>query len=203
MAGGRLTRIRLGSVVAIALGASGLLFATSTVAGADGSTTPPASSVPTSCSTSSTVTVGSAPQSVSLGETCAFAPNSAVTVSFNGATVASPTSDSNGLITLSVTATDPTLAFNGGTAQPAVYGINTVTATGTNASGATNTASFLIDLVSSAPATAASTTSSSSSSGGLAFTGADLAALAAAALALILLGAGVVSYTRRRAEDAA
>ncbi|HUC04390.1 MAG TPA: hypothetical protein VL961_03265 [Acidimicrobiales bacterium] len=142
--------------------------------------------------------MGSSPQSVSLGETCAFTPNSSVTISFGGSTVGNATSDSNGLITLSVVATDPSLAFNGGAAQSAVYGTNTVTATGTNSSGGTNTATFLIDL--QQVSTAASTTGTTGS-GGLAFTGADLAAMIAAALALILLGTGVVLYTRRRSDE--
>jgi hypothetical protein len=98
---------------------------------------------------------------------------------------------------LSISAKDPSISVNGSAYQPAVFGTNTITATGTNSSGAQNTATFLIDLV--APAsTLASTTSGS---GGLAFTGADLAALIGAALVLILLGVGIVTVTRRRANQ--
>jgi hypothetical protein len=200
MAGWRKPLLRTGSALAIAITAAGLTLASATGAGASGSGSPPVAQVPTSCSTSSTVTVQSSnsPQTVSLGETCAFTPNSAVTVTYGGTVVASPTADSNGLITLAVTATDPSLSIDGSAPQSAVYGTNTITASGTNASGATNTATFLVDLVqASSPTTAASTTSS----GGLAFTGADLAALIGAALILILLGVGVVTFTRRRAAN--
>jgi hypothetical protein len=193
MSGGRATSIRIGGAVAAVLGASGLLFATSSAAGAAGSTSPPAGGVATSCSTSTTITTSSTPQSVTLGETCAFTPNSSVTISFQGTTVTTATADATGLISLSVTANDPSISINGGAAQTAVYGVNTFVATGTNASGATNTATFLIDLEQAATPATPSTP--------LAFTGADLAALIAAALALVLLGTGVVLYTRRRADE--
>jgi len=195
---GRGTKIRVGGAVAVVLGASGLLFGAASAAGAAGSTSPSSSGTPTSCSTSTTITVTNTPQTVSLGETCAFSPNSSVTVSYQGSTVATVTSDSSGLVTLSITATDPHLAINGGTPQTAVFGTNTITASGTNSSGASNTATFLVDLQ-AAPATSSSTTSGST--GGLAFTGADLAALIAAALALVLFGTGVVLYTRRRRDE--
>lgn len=176
------------------------MFVSSAPAGAAGSTSPPASPVATTCSTSTTITlpVSGTPQNVTLGETCAFAPSSTVTINFQGSALTTMTADpTSGLISLAVSATDPHLAVNGGAAQTAVFGVNTITATGTNASGASNTATFLVDL--EQPAGAAT---GSGSSGGLAFTGADLAALIAAALALILLGTAVVLYTRRRAEDA-
>jgi hypothetical protein len=149
------------------------------------------------------MTVTSTPQTVSLGETCAFSPNSSVTVSYQGSTVATVTSDSSGLVTLSITADNaPSISVNGGAAKPAVLGTNTITASGTNSSGASNTATFLVDLQAPPATSAAATTSASTSgSGGLAFTGADLAALIAAALALILFGTGVVLYTRRRRDD--
>ena len=192
MAERRSTQLRIAASVAAVLGASGLLFATSGIAGASGSSSPPASSTPTTCSTSSTLTLpaGGAAVSASLGETCAFAPNSPVNLTFGGTTLTGVSADANGLISVAVSGEDPQLSFNGGAYMSAVYGVNTLTATGTNASGGTNTATFLIDLV--AP---------SSGSGGLAFTGADLAALVAAALALVLLGSGVMLYTRRQTGD--
>jgi hypothetical protein len=198
MAERRKTILRAGSALAIAAGAAGLLLVPAGMAGATGSGSPPVAQVPTSCSTSSTVTLSAdnTPSTVSLGETCAFTPNSGTTVTFGGQVLASPTADSNGLITLSISAEDPSISVNGSAYQPAVFGTNTITATGTNASGATNTATFLVDLV--APASPAS--SSSSGGSGLAFTGADLAALIGAALVLILLGVGVVTVTRRRAN---
>jgi hypothetical protein len=191
MAERRSTQLRIAASVAAVLGASGLLFATSGIAGASGSSSPPASSTPTTCSTSSTLTLpaGGAAVSASLGETCAFAPNSPVNLTFGGTTLTGVSADANGLISVSVSGEDPQLSFNGGAYMSAVYGVNTLTATGTNASGGTNTATFLVDLV--AP----------SSGTGLAFTGADLAALVAAALALVLLGSGVMLYTRRQTGE--
>jgi hypothetical protein len=194
MADRRSTQLRIAASVAAVLGASGLLFATSGAAGASGSGSPPTSGTPTTCSTSSSLTLpasGSA-VSASLGETCAFTPNSPVTLSFGGTSLTGVNADGNGLISVSVSGEDPQLSFNGSPYMSAVYGVNTLTATGTNASGGTNTATFLVDLVQP----------SSSSGGGLAFTGADLAALVAAALALILLGSGVMLYTRRQTGDA-
>jgi hypothetical protein len=200
MAERRKTLLRAGSALAIAAGAAGLLLVSAGAAGASGSGSPPVAQVPTSCSTSSTVTLpaNNTPQTVSLGETCAFTPNSTTTVTFGGQVLASPTANSSGLITLSISAEDPSISVNGSAYQPAVFGTNTITATGTNASGATNTATFLVDLV--APAGPSSSSSTGSGSGGLAFTGADLAALIGAALVLILLGVGVVTVTRRRAN---
>jgi hypothetical protein len=198
MAVRRSTQIRIATSAAALLGASGFLFAGSTLAGASGSTSPPASSAPTTCSTSSTLNVPSSgsPVSASLGETCAFAPNSSVTLSFGSTSLPATTADSNGLITVSVSGKDPSLSFNGGAYMTAVYGVNTLTASGLNSGGGTNTATFLIDL------TNTSTSPSSPTGGsGLAFTGADLAALIAAALALILLGSGVVLYTRKQTDD--
>ncbi|HEY2215009.1 MAG TPA: hypothetical protein VGH31_08140 [Acidimicrobiales bacterium] len=218
MAVRRSTHFRIAASVAALLGASGLLFATSGLAGAAGSTSPPAGSVPTSCSVSSTLTlpVSGTPVSALLSETCTFAVGSAVSFAYGSSSVAPVTAGSNGLITVNVSAKDPQISFNGGSYLPAVFGVNTLTATGLNSSGGTNTATFLIDLVqgsasntnsntnsnsggSSSGSTGSSGTgSTSSSSGGLAFTGADLALLIAAAVALILLGGGVIMYTRRR-----
>jgi len=198
MAARRSTQLRIAASVAAVFGASGLMFVTSGLAGASGSSSPPASSTPTTCSTSSTLTVPSSGSAVtaSLGETCAFAPDSAVSLSFGSTSLPGVTADSNGLITVNVSGTDPQLTFNGGTSQPAVYGVNTLTATGLNSSGGTNTATFLIDLVAT-PDLLGTTTGGG---GGLAFTGADLAALVAAALALLLLGGGVMLYTRRAGD---
>jgi hypothetical protein len=190
--------LRFGSALTIVVGSAGLLLASAGGAGASGgsSTSPPTSSVPTSCSASSTVAVPSSGSSspTTASETCAYAANTPVTVTFGGATVANVTAGSNGLISLSFTGKDPEISVNGGPFSSAAYGVNTFVAMGKNASGSTNTATFLVDL--EAPvSTAAATTS-----GGLAFTGADLLALIAAALVLILLGVGVVLYTRRRSD---
>jgi hypothetical protein len=198
-------RKRIGSAVAVAaLGVSGLIFALPGTAGAAGSTSPPTAGVATSCSTSTTINVSvastnSAPATTSLTSTCAFTPGSTVSLSVLGATQTATADGTTGLLTLTLAATDPTLSVNGGAFQTAVYGVNTVTATGTNASGASNTATFLIDIEN--PSLTGSN-SANGANGGLAFTGADLAALLAAALALILMGSGVVIYTRRRAAAA-
>lgn len=186
------------------LGAAGLLLAIGAPAGADGgSTSPPAGSVATSCSNSSTENVnpGSGqPSQVTMSSTCAFAANSPVSVSFNGTVVANVTADSSGTVTLTFDAKDPSIAVDSGTYHAAAWGVNTFVASGTNASGAANTADFLIDVEHFVTA-AAAVTPPSSAPGGLAFTGADLAALIAAGLALILLGGAIVLYTRRRAEE--
>jgi hypothetical protein len=159
------------------------------IAGATGSTSPPASGAATSCSTSSTVTATKTPQTLSVGETCPFAASSSVAINFAG-TSSTANADAAGLVNLSLSYEDPSISINGGPFAAAVYGVNTITVTGTNPAGGANTATFLIDLEQS--------TTPASSSGGLAFTGADLAALVAAALALIVLGSFVVLYTRRR-----
>ncbi len=201
-------RKRIGSVAAIlVLGASALTMAMPGSAGAatTATTAPTTNAVPTSCSVSTTITVSpsstsSAPATATLTATsCPFAPGSAVTLSspYNTQTVNADAT--TGQLTLTFGATDvPTLSVNGGTFQSAVFGVNTITATGKNASGATNTATFLVDIESAATATT-TTTATGTGSGSLAFTGADLAALIAAALALILMGTAVVIYTRRRA----
>ncbi len=117
-------------------------------------------------------------------------------MSYEGTTLPSVTADpTTGLISVSASVKDPSISFDGSAYYPASYtSVNTLTATGTNAAGGSNTATFLITL--SPPATTAASTT-----GGLAFTGADLAALIAGGLALLLLGSGVVLYTRRQHED--
>ena len=183
----------------LVLGVSGLLVALPGVAGAAGSTSPTTVTTPTSCSTSATINLtasntSSSPATTSVSSSCAFAPGATVSISFLGTTQSATADASTGILTLNLSATDPSLAVNGGAFQTAVYGNNTITATGLNASGGPNTATFLVDLVNP-------NATSSSSGSGLAFTGADLAALVAAALALILMGAGVVVFTRRRAAS--
>jgi hypothetical protein len=198
MSNGRVKLAQAGSAVAVILGAVGLLLTASGVAGASGSSspTPPSS---TTCSTSSTLTVkqNAAPVSASLGETCAFAPNSQVTLAYAGSQLTPVTTDSSGLISLAISAKDPEISINGGAYQSAVYGLNTITASGTNPAGGANTATFVIDLV-----TVSVATSASSTSGGLAFTGADLAAMVIGGLILVALGTAAVAYARRRGQRA-
>ena len=191
-------RKRIGSAAAVLVfGVSGLLVSLPGTAGAAGSTSPTTNSTPTSCSTSTTINLAvsntaSSPATASVSATCAFAPGAAVSISFLNTTQSATADATTGILTLNLAATDPALGVNGGALQTAVFGVNTITATGNNASGGTNTATFLVNLV-NPNATGAN------SGSGLAFTGADLAALIGAALALILMGAGVVIFTRRRA----
>jgi len=189
-------RIRIGSAAAVLVfGVSGLLMALPGTAGADSSTSPPTTAVPTSCSSSTTINLtasntSSNPATTSVSSTCAFAPGATVQITFLGATQSATADATTGILTLSLSATDPALSVNGGAFQTTTFGAsNTITAVGNNASGAANTATFLV-VLSNPSATGAN---------GLAFTGADLAALIGAALVLILMGAGVVIFTRRRA----
>jgi hypothetical protein len=204
-------RKRLGSAGAIiVLGVSGLSLALPGAAGAaasstTASTTPPTSAVSTSCSSSTTIDVtaastSSSPATASLTSTCAFTPGSTVPVTFLGTTISATANGTTGDLTLNFGATDPTLSVNSSPFETAVYGVNTVTATGTNSTGGTNVATYLVDIEQGSSTTGSS--GNNSNSAGLAFTGADLAALIAAALALILMGTAVVSYTRRRANAA-
>ncbi len=189
-------RNRIGSAVAVlVLGVSGLLIALPGTAGAAGSTSPTTGATPTSCSSSTTINLtaastSAAPATTSVSATCAFAPGATVSISFLGATQSATADPTTGILTLNLSATDPALSVNGGAFQTTTLGVTTITATGNNTSGGTNTATFLVDLV-----------NPSSNGNGLAFTGADLAALIGAALALILMGAGVVIFTRRRAAS--
>lgn len=96
-------------------------------------------------------------------------------------------------------------------------------ATGLNPAGGTNTATFLIDIVQSTVSNTGSGSSGGSTGGssgggatgsltgtntgkstgtvGLAFTGANLAALIAAALFMLLVGSAIVIYARRKAME--
>jgi hypothetical protein len=132
------------------------------------------------------------PATGTISASCAFAPGANVSVSYLGTTIGATADATTGILTLNYSATDPTLAINSGAFESTSYGVTTVTATGPNSAGGTNTATFSIDLV-NPNATAGS---------GLAFTGADLAAIVLAALALIIMGGGVVLFTRRRAAGA-
>ncbi len=199
-------RKQIGSAVAVlVLGVSGWVMALPGTAGAagSGSSSSPTTTTPTSCSTSASVTVtvantSSNPVTGTLTASCTFAPGASVTINNGGANQTAP-AGSDGTLTISYAATDPSISIDNGAFQPAVAGVNTITATGVNSNGGTNTATFLIDLITPSSATGAG--SGSGTGSGLAFTGADLAALLAASLALILMGSGVVIYTRRRAAS--
>ncbi|HEX3794048.1 MAG TPA: hypothetical protein VHV57_06080 [Acidimicrobiales bacterium] len=191
MAGGRSTLIRIGSGLGVLLGSSALLFATATAAGAAGSTPPAATTTPVACSLTVTVTVTSTAVNVPLATpaACDYASGSSVAVTLNGAASESATADNNGVVNLNATVTDPHIAIDTTAPVAVSLGTNTIVATGTTSSGATDTVTFVVDLQ-NAPG-----------SSGLAFTGADLAALIGAALALVLLGSAIVIFTRRRASQ--
>jgi hypothetical protein len=177
--------------------------------------------------------VDGTPVFFALSESCPFAPGTPVTITDGGEVADIIDAPSNGEITLSLAAIDPSLSINGTPYRSAVYGTNTLVASGVNTSGGTNTATFLIDLVqpqtavatlagtsgsggagsvlaanggssaSTLAGTAAPTTSAAPGSIGFAFTGANLVALISAGLALLLLGGLIVFVTRRRAVQEA
>jgi hypothetical protein len=203
MAGSSSTLIRIGSAAGMLVGTAALLFSTSAAAGASGSSSPPAGTTPVTCSSSQTLTVNpnvTTNFTLATPAACDFASGSSVGLTYNGTTLPALTAPSGGAVTLSGGATDPPhIALNGGAAMVATWNDNEVVLTGTTTSGASDTVTFVIDLVQPAKAATAAT-AGAGSSGTLAFTGADLLALVLAALALILLGSGTVYYTRRRAE---
>jgi hypothetical protein len=184
-----------------------------------GSTSPPVPG-PTQCSIAILLQFGlgaGQQTSGSLTETCAFKPGTFADVGFMGRHVESKLVPASGLISLHFTAGDPELSIDGGAFQPATWDVNSIVATGINPSGATNTATFLVDIAQPVTTAAATTgvggfnttngASPGSSTGtgtapgsiGLAFTGANLIALIGAALCLLLFGAAIVIYTRRKA----
>lgn len=200
---GRLSSlIRTRGAAAIVLGSVGLLLATAAPAGASGSLSPPVNPLPTSCSTSLSLPVKIASRTsvgFTMTESCTFATGSMVSISFGGKVLHAAKSDGGtGHVTIKGDAKDPEISVDGSAYQPAAYGVNTIVASGTNPSGGSNTANFLVDLEN---ISTSSSSSSSTNSSGLAFTGADLLALIAAAMALMILGTCVVLYTRRRAEQ--
>jgi hypothetical protein len=220
-----------GGSLTLLLGLGGLLFATPVAGVPSGSESPPVpTSTSCSSATEATVPVNNTPVFFALGESCPFAPGTLVTITDGGQVADTITAPSSGTITLSLAAIDPSLSINGTPYRSASWGVNTLVASGLNTSGGTNSATFLIDLVqpsaptavlsstsggaggSNAPAPggaslantsagAAAASSSGAGSVGLAFTGANLVALIAAGLALLLLGGLIVIVTRRRAVE--
>ncbi len=220
----RLT-VLLGASLAVICAMLGLVFSSAAnAASPTGSQTPPVTLINTECSVAETLTLpanSSAAVSGSLTEPCPFASGSTTTEKYNGTTLESKVAPTTGLITLATSAHDPVLSIDGGPYLPAVFGVNTVIATGVNSTGGTNTATFLIDITQLSNSTNGSTGGTSGGSTGtgstgtgtvgtvvnktpavgLAFTGANLAALIAAALFLLIMGAAIVIYTRRKALE--
>jgi hypothetical protein len=168
------------------VGASALIVGQTSLASADTAYPPPVVSA-TSCSVTQSVSVGS---TFTSNATCTFAPGSAITVTLNGAFYETLTAPATGILTFVIVVTDPHISMNGGPTDAASFGASeTFIATGTNAAGATNSATAVIVI----PAAVAGT--------GLAFTGADLAATFIGGAALLLMGALVTLYARRRASQ--
>ncbi|HWE67863.1 MAG TPA: hypothetical protein VG298_14580 [Acidimicrobiales bacterium] len=213
-----------GGAVAAALTSGGLIFA-SPVGGDPLNSESPVVPPPTACSVGKAVVLplNGGVVSTTLTESCVFDPGTNVAVTYHGAVVEVLTAPASGLITLHLSAADPgdpgdpELSIDGTAFQPAIFGVNTMVGTGINPAGASNTATFLLDI-SQPVATLTASGSSGGSTGtgagagtgtsgngttpgsiGLAFTGANLIALIAAGLSLTLFGGGVVAYTRRRA----
>ena len=142
------------------------VFAASMVAIAPfGSTTSPAGAAGypppvtnTSCSVSVVIPIST---SATITFSCAFAPGSVASVDLNGSAYGTFTADlTSGLLTLVLAATDPHLSIDGGAMVSADLNPNTITATGLNSSGGTNTATALVQI------TAAGGSLSTSNNGG-------------------------------------
>ena len=122
-----------------------------------------------------------------------FAPSSQTTITIDGHDASVTTTSSDGILTISIVWLDPHVSVNGGSPVPINYGNNTINLAGTAANGQPATFSGTFNLVSaSTPVTAATTT------GGLAFTGADIAAMAVVGLLLLACGTLLVVTSRRR-----
>jgi hypothetical protein len=177
-------RIGIASAVALLSGSVFLMISSGAPAGA----TYPPPTIPTNCSSSGSVAVGS---STTITASCAFKPGSTISITLNGAAYSTATAPASGLFTETFSATDPHIALNGGPAVATGFGeTNTFVASGVNADGASNVATTLVTIP------AAGTTPSSS----LAFTGADLAATVVGGLALLAMGFALVMFARRRGE---
>jgi hypothetical protein len=134
---------------------------------------------------------------VSVGQTVTFtlcgdfAPGASVTVTVNGVLAITKT-PTNGAVVVVVTVVSQTLlAVDDPVNVAAVCGINTVTATGATATGGTGNSTGTFNLL---------CTSTTTTKGGLAFTGANVMRFVLAALALIVIGALLVFFQRRRRQ---
>lgn len=140
-----------------------------------------------------------------------FRPGTGVSFFINGTQEGSGTAAADGTVTVTVTCSDPHIANNGGTPIAAVFGNNSNNAVGTGPAGQALTVAGTVIIPNSAttPTTTVlsgtsgtsgtgSSSGSSSSGSSLAFTGADIAATVIGGLALIAMGLGLVTFTRRR-----
>jgi hypothetical protein len=155
-----------------------------------------------------------------IGQTCVitfsgFAPGTTVAFFVNGISAGPGTNrvaDVNGQVTCTVTITDPHVSANGGPPIAVPFGNVIITAVGLAPGGAPITVPatlFIPGGSSTTPTTTvlssgtsgssgSSSSSGSGSSGSLAFTGADIAATVVGGLALMGLGLGLVTFTRKR-----
>jgi hypothetical protein len=159
---------------------------------------PPGTTVPT-CSPSNqnkgTVAVGAVVTFTLCGP---FAPGPLVNVTVNGVDVFTKHA-TNGAVVVVVTVTSQTvLSVDDPVNVAAICGVNTAVAKGTLVDGTpgTSTGTFTLTCTS---ATTGGTTSSTTSSG-LAFTGANIIEALLVAFGLIVIGALLVAFQRRRRQ---
>jgi hypothetical protein len=185
--------MRLGGSLAAGLGLAGLFIAAPTLSAGAATGYPPPTIPSGACSVSSTIVLAqSGTTTVPVTEIGQFAPGTTINIIFKGQTVATTVSPTDGSLTISVSAKDPNnpqISIDNTQFQPTNLGLNTITASGLDANSAATVCSFLISI-DPAPSLA---------SAPLAFTGADLGALIAGAVILLLLGSAVVVFTRRKA----
>jgi hypothetical protein len=131
---------------------------------------------------------------------CLFDVGAAVAVTVNGQSVGTKTADAGGGVTASITITSATqLSVDDPVVVPAQCGDNNVTARGPSAAAeapVTVTGVFNVVCAGAPPGSVVS-------KGGLPFTGADIARLAAVALALVIVGFVIVRVMRRRRDSEA
>ncbi len=160
-----------------------------------------------------------------VGSTCTitftgFLPGSTVQIFLAGQLAATVTVPASGSFTVTVAVTDPHISINGGPLIAVPYGANSVTATGTAASGQPGSVSGTVTIPSPATNTGtggttgaagssgaagtsgrpgtSGTASTTASTGGLAFTGAQIGMMVGGGLILLVAGTGLVLATRQR-----
>lgn len=148
-------------------------------------------------------------------EMCGFAPDSVVTLTFNGTRYSSGTVGQDGCITITVRVAGQNVSIDGGPLVPANWSDNTLTVAGTGADYGSRTYTLVFNIsgqVATTTTTIATTAAhqSSPSSGSpsapsstLAFTGFEALATTVGGLALLAVGASLVYFTRRRRRSEA
>ena len=131
---------------------------------------------------------------------CLFDPGAAVATTVNGQSVGTKTADATGGVTASITITSDTqLTVDDPIVVSGKCGRNNVSATGpSSAAQADVTVTGIFNVVCNAAPVGAVV-----SKGGIAFTGANIARLAALALALVIVGFVIVRIMRRRRDSQA